>query len=409
MSLLRLRVPLADAPEQCQWVLIGDDHEAIAGDGPLSQLPQGAARVQLVLPATQVFIARTHLPKAAGRPGSPVLSYALEDQTLGDPEDSQVCWLGRTGGDAGDADVLAAVNRHHLGLWLEALDAVGARAPEIHCESLLLPRKEGEWSLAWDGREGILRTGELEAAATDCGEPGSPPLSLRLLLEQARSQGETPTAIALYSTTPADRAPGPAPDLDAWQRDLGVPLRVAGTWDWRTAPSGHGVVLFPQRRRWRLPAVARARLRPAAWMLGMALAIHALALSGDWMLLAREQKNLRQNMEARFRAVVPDALAVVDPELQLRRKLSLARQAAGQTDGSDFLPMIGQVADAVKDLPAGAVRAISYEGGRMTLEIKRSDEALMRRVISRLGEAGLAVDSSQAAQEATMVLTLRAL
>ena len=132
----------------------------------------------------------------------------------------------------------------------------------------------------------------------------------------------------------------------------------------------------------------------------------------DWTLLAYEQRTLRQHMVARFQAAFPDAVAVVDPALQMRRKLADARHAAGQSDSGDFLPMIEHVAAATKELPAGAVRTLSYEGGRMTLELSAVDEASVRRIVARLLQSGLSVDAPAAstrAASATVVLTVRAL
>jgi general secretion pathway protein L len=109
--------------------------------------------------------------------------------------------------------------------------------------------------------------------------------------------------------------------------------------------------------------------------------------------------------------------------LQMRRKLAEARHAAGQPDSGDFLPMIEQVAAAVKELPAGTVRALSFEGGRMTLELSAVDEAGVRRIVARLSQSGLSVDrgvetapvssssslsTSARAARATIILTVRA-
>ena len=116
-------------------------------------------------------------------------------------------------------------------------------------------------------------------------------------------------------------------------------------------------------------------------------------------------------MEARFRGVFPDAVAVADPALQMRRKLADARHAAGQSDSGDFLPMIERVAAATRDLPAGAVRTVSYEGGRLTLELAAIDAAGVRRIETRLLQSGLDVESPPAtagAAGATVVLTVRA-
>jgi general secretion pathway protein L len=383
MSLLRIYGSLIDAPQRCRWALVTGGAEAVSGEGRLTELPRRAERIQLVVPAAQVLITRAHVPQKARRNSGSALAFAVEERTAGEPDGNQVSWLGTVDGH----DALAVVDKTGLMHWREALGAVGIHEYEVHCETLLLPLKTGEWSMAWNGSEGFVRTGEFEGAATDCGEHAAPPLSLRLMLEEARARGTRPECVALYATLP-----GAAPDIESWSRDLGIALRLAGTWDWRSAPPGAGVRLIHERQRWRAFPGAASRLRPAVAILAAALAIHAVALAADWVSLANEQRNLRQQMESRFRATFPDAIAVSDPVLQMRRKLAQARHAAGQSDRGDYLPMIGQVAAAAKDLPAGAVRVVSYESGRMTLEFSAADEAAVRRVGARLVQAGLSVD-----------------
>jgi general secretion pathway protein L len=391
MTLLRIRGLLRNAPVQCEWALLDDGRAPVRGQGRLAELPRHAGRVQLVIPATEVLLARTQVPRAARRHAGSVLAFAVEEVTLGEPDAQQVSWLGAVA----DADVLAVTDRQRLQRWLDALDDAGIGGCEVQCEILMLPWTAGEWSLAWDGREGYLRTGELEGAATDCGARRSPPLSLRLAIDAATARGARPASVAIYTT-----APDAAPEVEAWQHELKVPLRMAGPWDWRAAATTAGVSLLQSRRRWRALPGLLAQLRPAAWIAGCALAIHALAAGADWALLASEQRTLRLQMEARFRAVFPDAVAVVDPALQMRRKLAEARHATGQTDSGDFLPLSEQVAVALKDLPAGSLRVASYENGRLTLQFPAIDAAVLRRVVARLVQAGLSVDTTAAAGRA---------
>lgn len=401
MSLLRIYCSLHQAPQSCQWALLGSGREALLGSGPLAQLPQRAERVQLVLPAGEVLITRARLPESARRRSGSVLAFAVEEQTLGDPDAHQVSWLGSVAG----ADVLAVVDRAGLQQWRDALEAAGIRGYELHCETLMLPWAPGEWSLAWDGREGFVRVNAFEGTTTDCGGPGAPPLSLRMMIEDAKSRGEAPTSVAVYAM-----APEALPEIEPWQRALGVALRPAGDWSWRTAPPEAGISLAQERARWRFAPDALAKLRPAAWIAAAALAIHAIALIADWTRLAGEQRSLRQQMETGFRAAFPEAVAIADPALQMRRKLAEARHAVGQPDGSDFLPMIANVAGALKAAPAGKLRVLSYESGRLTLEIAAVDEAGVRRIIARLLEAGLRAEVSAASTRAggaTVVLAVR--
>jgi general secretion pathway protein L len=403
VSVLRIYGSLADAPARCPWALVNDGQAPLAGEGPLAQLPQLAARVQLVIPAAQALLTRIRVPGAARHRVGAVLAFAVEDRTIGEPDASQVSWLGA----AGEDDVVAVVDKAGLERWREALAAAGLRDYEVHCETLFLPRTRSEWTLAWNGREGFVRTGQWEGAATDCGDRKAPPLALRLRLEAARAQDESPAGMAVYTTTPEAE-----PDVEAWTRELGVAVRVAGAWDWRTAPADAGVVLAEQRQRWGALSGIGARLRPAAWILAAALILHTGALVVDWTVLASEQRALRQQMESRFRALFPEAVAVADPALQMRRKLAEARHAAGLADEGDFLPMIEQVASAMKLVPECALRVLSYESGRMTLELAAPNEAKVNRLVAALMQAGLSVMRSTAAKRqggAAVLITVRAL
>lgn len=360
MSVLRIYAPLGEAPVRCEWVLI-DERQSLRGEGPLSDLPRGAARVQLVIPAAQVLITRAQLPPGTKRRDAALLAFAVEEASAAEPDANQVSSLGD--------DACAVLDKKGLGHWRAALEAIGLRALEIHPETLLLRHAQGEWSLAWDGAEGFVRSGEFQGGATDGGDAATPPMALRMMLEQ----GPRPQAIAFYMSGAA-----PAPDLERWQTALGVPLRPMGAWDWHSAPAQAGTGLAPERPRWRLAPGALARLRPAAWMAGVALALHGAFLLTDWMLLAREQRALRAQMEARFRATFPDAVAVADPALQMRRQLAAARHRAGVADPGDFAPMIEKVGAALKELPAAGVRSVSYESGRMTLELAATEGAALR-------------------------------
>src|SRR5579859_1842501 len=262
MNLLRLYCPLRDMPSHCRWALISDKAKPAHGESPLAGLPRGADRIELIIPAPEVLITHARLPPAARRSAGSVLAYAIEERTANEPDANQVSWLGRLADD----DVLAVLDGPGLQRWRNALAKVGIRSYEVHSEMLLLPWVQGEWSLAWNGQEGFIRTGKLDAAATDSGDRASPPMALRLLLERSEFNGGRPTALALYTS-----AEESLPDVEAWRESLGVPIRLAGSWDWRSAGVGEGVALAQERARWHaLPGTA-SQLRAAAWIVGIAL------------------------------------------------------------------------------------------------------------------------------------------
>ena len=392
MSLLRIFCLFPGEPMRCRWVLVRENGEHVTGEGSITDLPQHAGNVHLIIPAAQVLLTRVHMPGGSRlrRDGS-LLAFAVEEETLGEPDTNHVIWMGSAGGE----DAVAVVDKKALQRWLDALAAAAVRVDEIYCETLLMPWTAGEWSFAWDGREGFVRTGEFEGVATDCGDKTSPPLALCLMLKEAEAREARPASISLYTTMTVNEPAGEAvsmPDVEVWQRELGIPIHLGGVWDWRTAPPDSSASLLRGRKRWQNFSGLLTRLRPAAWVVGAVLAIHAAALTADWILLAGEQRALRHQMESRFRGMFPAAVAVVDPALQMRRKLVEARHAAGLLDDSDFLPMIETVAPGLKELAPGSLRAISYDSGKLVLELA-IDEAAAQRIVARLLESGLSVDT----------------
>ena len=139
MSLLRIHGSLLDPPQRCQWALVNDGRESLAGEGPLAELPRHPGRVQLVIRAAQVLTTRARLPAAARRSAGSVLAFAVEEQTAGDPDANQVSWLGTAGGH----DVLAVVDKAGLARWRGALADIGIDDYEVHDEALLLPWTPG--------------------------------------------------------------------------------------------------------------------------------------------------------------------------------------------------------------------------------------------------------------------------
>jgi general secretion pathway protein L len=401
---LRIYASLADAPGPCEWSLAGPGAEPVRGRGRLAEVPQRASRVQLVLPAHQVLFCRARLPASSRRRTAAVLAYAIEERLLADPERCGVTRLGDA--EPGGEDVLTVVDRDALQRWLDALAAAGFDGCEVQSESLLLPLREGAWTVGWNGVDGWVRTGRFEAVVLDAGTRDAPPVGLRLLVARAARGGTTPGALDVVPVT-ADAAPDPA----AWSAALGLPVQVAPACDWRRAPPDAGYPLLRGGGRWRALERILPRLRPAAWIAGAALLLHGIGLGIDWAMLASERRTLRADMEASFRQRFPDAVAVVDPALQMRRKLAETRAAANVADTGDFLPMIEAVALALRDQAPGNIRLVSYEGGRLTLELAVAGEGVLQRLQARLREAGFRLDASPARGPtpgaAPVVLTVR--
>jgi len=400
-AVLRIGIALSDPALRCQWALCDGDREALTGSGPPDELPDHDGVIEVILAARDVLITRCQLPAAARRQSGALLAYAVEDATAGAPEENQVTWLGA---DAAGINTLAVMDKAALLRWHAALAEAGIRRFTLCCETLLLPWSPGGWSVAWNGADGFVRTAEAEGGASDCGDRNTPPLSIELMLAESRQDNSAPAFITLY-TSKAEALP----NLEAWSETLGLTVKSGGHWHWSDSAGTAGPALVQQRERFQMLAGLPGKLRPALLLLALALVLHGVALAYDQRRLGSEQRELRAQMEARFRQLFPDAVAVVDPLLQLRRQLATARQLGGIADSSDFLPLLEQLALATRELPAGLVRTVSWEAGRMTVEFTGITDSDVSALLDRLRQAGLRADLAPASADSnTLILNIQA-
>lgn len=394
MILLRIYPSRGIIADNWSWVLMENGRALAEGNGKLSELPGHASRLQLVLPADSVLLTRAKLPGNSKRLSGSLLAFAIEEEMATEPENNTVIALG----SLKDAEATAAVDGSRLSAYRNALESAGFNTYEILCETLMLPLADNSWSLHWDGREGFVRSAPIEGFATDTGQRAMPPMALQLRLNDARKHGDAPAEIVVHPS-----ATDLAPDVAQWEKQLGLPVRLASPWTWRSAQAVPTPVLLETRRRWAPGAGMLAKLRPAAWITVAALTIHLAAVSLHWLWLAQEQRSLRQEMESRFRSAFPDATAVVDPALQMRRKLADIRHTSGFPDSSDFLPLLDRAAPLISTLSAGTVRNLTYSNGRITLELDALDSAGMERLAGALQRAGLIVERSSTGRPASQI------
>src|SRR6185369_15136751 len=118
-------------------------------------------------------------------------------------------------------------------------------------------------------------------------------------------------------------------------------------------------------------------------------------------------------MNEQFKAAFPQAQAIVDPALQMRRNLRAARAAAGVAQESDFLPLLAKVARAG---PGGGwtVKTIGYDAGQLTLDVvladpRQADSMLQLLEEKNIGVAREAANPKSSNHEARFVFATRGL
>lgn len=377
-----------DSTSPCPWALCDETGAMLqSGNDPLAALPKGTECVAIVAP-DRVLCVSARLPPGSRRRWQAVLPFVAEEYTLPDPEDNHVV----PGPALADGRIMLAVmDKPWLKHIVEACRTANLPLRRMIPETFLPALAPETWTLVWDGSSGFVCTGAANGMALDSGDVHTAPLALRLSLNSA--QNNSPASLPKKIEV---RFPQHMPEaqciLPQWN-GLPATLSAGPAWDWRRAaiPDDALNLLwggFAPRARisewW-------PKLRPAALILLAALGVEAIGANIEWAMLAHEKKTLTQDMERSFRSAFGEASTLVNAPLQMQRNLAELRHSAGLPDDGDFLPLLDAAAPTLAALPAGNVRGLHYESGRLDVDIKLARSSDFRDLRQRLQNKGLGV------------------
>lgn len=390
MSVLRIYFSgnWRDSASPCPWALCDESGAVLqSGNDPLASLPKGLECIAIVAP-DRVLSVSAKLPPGPRRRWQAALPFVAEEYTLPDPEDNHVV----PGPALADGRMmLAIVDKPWLKHIVEACRTANLPLRRMIPETFLPALSPETWALVWDGSSGFVRTDSANGMALDSGDMDTVPLALRLSLNSApnSSPASLPKKIEV-------RFPQHVPEaqriLPQWN-GLPATLSAGPAWDWRRAsiPADTLNLLWGDFAPRAKISEWWPKMRPAALILLAALGVEAIGANIEWALLAHEKNTLAQDMERSFRSAFGEASTIVNAPLQMQRNLAELRHSAGLPDDGDFLPLLDAAAPALAALPAGSVRGLHYESGRLDVDIKLARASDFRDLRQRLQNKGVGV------------------
>ncbi len=394
--LLRLR---PEDPAAAEWLVFDPQGRAAGapGHGGLAQAAQatGARPVTVLAPAEDVVLTGAAVPARRAQQRARALPFALEDQLTGDVEDLHFAL-----GPPGPAHYVpaAVVARGRLEAWLEALRAAGLDPTAVIPDVLALPRDADAWTLLLEPDRALLRTGPCSGLTV---EPDQVAAYLTILRQEAEAAGSAPPGrLAVYRTPGAPPAPpdsGMALEEIACHHPLTVlaqGLEPRASIDLLQGPYARNAgASSVDWRAWRVPAA----------VLGALIIVH---LAGDGLerhRLGRAAEQLEQRVETLYRETFPDARKVVDPRVQMQRRLDVLRREAGE-GGARLLPLLAAAGEALAAAPGARLQGLDYRDRRLSMQLTAGSLQDLDRLKQRLAErTGLAVEIEQAAAEGERV------
>lgn len=326
-----------------QWVLVDENGVKIESgetDG-YSELPQ-VQRMEIILPASKVFLTRIRLPERNAGAIKKVLRFAVEDQLATDPEKVHVAY----GPQIGNELPVAVVDRDWLSGIIGSFEECGISVSACQVETLCLPLAEDRWSVFIGTREAFVRTGDYSGIVLDVTSDGSTPLSLISAINDHDMGIGIPDAIDVYI------GPGVAePNADQWSSAIGAPVTIKGHWDRKQAATEvrmQGINLLQGELALKLKiAEFMPALKTTAALLTVLATLILSTVFLDWALLTREEHRLNTEMREMFMAAFPDTKEVVNAPLQMQRKLAELRLQTEEAGDNGMLPMLSGVSRAL--------------------------------------------------------------
>jgi type II secretion system protein L len=349
-----------------EWALVDERGSVLeSGSSDLAMPPRGRS-CEAVLAAELVLLERVAVPAAQQRRVQSSLRFLAEDSLVPDPARVHVA-----AAPTSQKDVLTVgiVDREWLAQALGRLARAGVTPVAAYPESLLPPLEPGAWVVVCSGADSFVRTAEVEGFALDSADEDGPPVALHLALDAARSAGRLPQRLVLRA------APGTElPDPERWSEALGVAVERGAAWRWAQGREKPRLQLLQgEFASGGSGGAWRENLRRPALLAAALVVVASVGIAADWALKSAERDRLQAEMAAIYRESFGEGAVLVDPPLQMSRALAELRLRAGQGSASDFVPLLGAVAEKLPDPAAQRVESVDYEEGRLTLALRARD------------------------------------
>lgn len=334
------------------------------GESSVAMLPK-AMGCELVLHASDCVLLDVRLPRLTRSKLASALPSLVEERIATDVDRVHVVATER---DPDGVAVAAVVDRAMLSRALDVFKRAGRPVVSALAHPLALPWEPGKWHVRLRDQAGSVRTGNASGVALSAS--GGSPVELQLLIAQAIVK---PVAIEVDGDC----------DVNQWSEVLGVEVR-------QISPDQRAPAVTLDLMQYEFsPGVADWKKQRTLVLLGALLLLVSVGgLNLHAWKLHVEEKRLRARMSQIVSEAIPGVAAVLDPLLQVQRKVAALRAGAG-IGGSGFLSDSLALSEAID---TNTLDSLEYRDGALLVGFSQdvADTDLKRKeLIARCAEAGL--------------------
>jgi len=393
--------PTADFQLAAQW-LISEPGGEVRAEGEtdlrgLSELidpgtdwVQNPANVVLLVPTSLVLNISCEVPGRNAAQVRRALPFAVEEFVASDIEMMHVAAGEIARGGTVRSQI---VERTILDGWLNALHSIGIRPGYALSDAEMLPGSAGHSTLLFDGDEVLMKN--VDSAA--CVDAENLEFVLGPFIEGGGEESVIETINGEVDPLSVAQLP---PDVEFSATTLSESESVlgylAGLWQTRGPLADNAINLLQGEYSVRMHASGgSSRWRNVALIAAAWFGIALLALGARGFYSDHEAGRLKASSEALYKDIYPETQRI-PPDI---KRDVLFRMGDGGSAGSDFVPMIGQLAEHITaDV---SVRSFNFQGSRdeLSTELVLPGFDALDNLKDKLTRAGVAVEISSADQQ----------
>ena len=340
------------------------------------------------------------MPPVSAQKRDALLRYAIEDKLTIDPATVHAVVLGKSASTTANTHVVAAIDRAWFSGVLQVLRGAGIEPAQAVSSAALIAVSVGEWAVVIEGEHGLARRADgfaysFDVAAPNANVPVDPPFALALALKEARDGQGAPTQLTVFVDQRTNQASNAA-WVDTWQRVLDCRVRVAARPPPRMVTVDAGNLLagdFAPRQSgngW------IALLKPAMTITVLIAVLHLAFTVVDAWRLDQRRRALEGDMVQVFKESFPNAQAIVDPPLQMKRNLIAMKRERGLGADDDARLLLAQLTAIIKSVPNVTPQRITIAEGTASIEATvpaPAAQALLKAGAAETVGATFAVDA----------------
>lgn len=374
-------VPPDSEQIQSSWITI-QDGTAVSGimRGELESAADSFDKDNVIvyIPTIDIFLTEVNLPAGRKAQLREALPYALEE-SLTEDVDKLHCALGTKLIDGSYA--AAVVDKKIIQQWIEILRNVGISPRAMYADIALLPAFHDSWSISCLDTNIHIRTGRDEGFVCQAA-------MLPRLIRKALDHRPAPKQVHLYGCE--------IPDMDKFRGFFTEDCEIVPH---NETSSGQLLNLLLEEDRGPTSSLNLLqnefaprsqiiqKLRPWYTTAALAAALLVFGFIGnvvEYVSLNKQNQALEQEIRQTFQNTFPDVKRIVNPQAQMRHRLSQLSGNAGS--GPGFSEMLAKVAPITARTPKTSVSYLRYQKGQMELLLELPDLQTLEALKNRLSE-----------------------